>query len=763
MQVMKYDQCVRSIYRYLAKEDHAVRILNLMLPGEIKHFKQQFGTSAVRHWSVEDYCVKNDLLEMDKLWNDLSIAPTDRPVILYGFTSFLKLQGNEALERFLIDFLNTSRKGKTILVTFQCKYWLDQIKSQKLERLIYSTDGSMAPYPSVTFRSPEMARKSGKEEINSLKNLSGCIEESNADHFTVLTTRKSSDFPNSLLLLKDENNFYDAVTNIDPVLKSISEDMGNDVLWKKLLNDLEKSGKSFQFFIDQIIGTTGNLALSMDHWNTFDNYQRWLYFLALKVFGGNNNWCLKAAVKKADSPENLIKEIYRSILLLEPGNKNYWNQYEIRRKLLNNFDKENHDAQDFVLIVRSYGKNGLYYLSDSSIFEKELIFEILNDYGEEFLPEELDEILGYVYPELQAYLTDYPLNDVLFDSYFRMYRYQKVINKLLPDFEAIVNEQANTHSFIMLPTRAEIIDQQDYDKSEVYFMDAMGTEFLGFLSSKCRDMEMKMKVKLCKAELPSDTSHNKGFVTDLINKGVTVYENDELDHLKHGKNKTYDYSVTKLPTYLMDEFEILATALKQASKRLSANEIQKIYLIPDHGSSRMAMIKSDPQTIVMETCGTHGGRNCAYQPGMPNLDIAIIENDTYALANYDRFKGGHLSGVELHGGASIEEVVIPFITLQMQGIQYEIDLKTPVLFVSYKDKGTIRFSSNVHLDHVQIRLNGKILDATPDGTNTFIVPLTEKLKADTDYTFDILENGNEIESRLSFHVQSKMGTEKDLF
>ncbi len=760
---MTYDLCVQRIYQYLNKEDHSVRILNLMTSDEIKHFKQRFGVSAYIRWDVSDFCVKSDLPEMDKFWNDLKNVPDEKPIIIYGFTSLLKLFGNESIIRFLSDFLSLSRSGKTILVSFQGQYWLKEIRSPKLQRLIYSTTGNTTPYPEVTFRSPELAKKSGNAEIFGLRNLARHMEESTAEQFIIVTDRKTSDFPNSLLLLKDENNFYDAVTNIDPVLQTIPESFADDDFWKHLLSDLEMNGKSVQKFVDNSIGTTGNLAISMGHWNSFDSYQRKIYFLAMKLYGVNNNWSLKTAVEKTDTPNDLVREIYRSIQSLNPYDKNYWRDYDIRRKILGSFNPENHDAQDFVLHIRSCGKEGLYFLSDSSVFEKEMVFEILDRYGDEFEFDELKNILRHVYPELLAYLDDYPLNNNLYNSYFRMYKYQKVINRLLPEFEEIVEDQAIKHDFIMLPTRSEIIAQQDYDKSEVYFMDAMGTESLGYLAAWCRDLELQMLVKLCKAELPSDTIHNKGFVTELRNDGVTVYENDELDHLKHGKNKTYDYSVSKLPLYLIEEFKILSTVMRQVSKKLSGNEIQKIYLIPDHGSSRMAMIKNDPKTVEMETSGDHGGRNCSYHDGMPKMEKAIIENGKYSMTNYDRFKGGRFSGVELHGGAAIEEVVIPFVTIQLKGINYEIELLTPVLTISFKDKGTIRISSNVYLDQVQIRLNGELFDALPDGINTFKVPLQVKLKTDKDYSFDVLTNGNEIKSGLTFHVQSKMGKERDMF
>ena len=113
-------------------------------------------------------------------------------------------------------------------------------------------------------------------------------------------------------------------------------------------------------------------------------------------------------------------------------------------------------------------------------------------------------------------------------------------------------------------------------------------------------------------------------------------------------------------------------------------------------------------------------------------------------------------------GATIEEVVIPFITIQLQSITYEIDLKTPIVFVSFKKKGELRFSSNVHLENVQILFNGEMLSALPDSNNLFIVTFNKRPRPG-DYTFDVLAEGDIIAENISFKVQNEMGKEKELF
>jgi hypothetical protein len=43
--------------------------------------------------------------------------------------------------------------------------------------------------------------------------------------------------------------------------------------------------------------------------------------------------------------------------------------------------------------------------------------------------------------------------------------------------------------------------------------------------------------------------------------------------------------------------------------------------------------------------------------------LATEENGYWVMASYDRFAGGRLSSVEVHGGATLEEILVPVITV----------------------------------------------------------------------------------------------------
>ncbi|MBR6012948.1 MAG: hypothetical protein IK062_04090 [Selenomonadaceae bacterium] len=46
------------------------------------------------------------------------------------------------------------------------------------------------------------------------------------------------------------------------------------------------------------------------------------------------------------------------------------------------------------------------------------------------------------------------------------------------------------------------------------------------------------------------------------------------------------------------------------------------------------------------------------------------------MADYDRFAGGRLASVEVHGGATLEEILIPVIEFSLKNIENEIKSAT---------------------------------------------------------------------------------------
>ena len=122
-------------------------------------------------------------------------------------------------------------------------------------------------------------------------------------------------------------------------------------------------------------------------------------------------------------------------------------------------------------------------------------------------------MLQHVYPDLYAYLMPYKFNAALLNQYFENYKFCKLENRITPEFYSLVEEQAVKREYnLLLPARSEKIESVDMSGAFAYFIDAMGVEFLGYISEKSKQKKLLPKITVCRSELPSITSRNKEFL-----------------------------------------------------------------------------------------------------------------------------------------------------------------------------------------------------------------------------------------------------------
>ena len=72
-----------------------------------------------------------------------------------------------------------------------------------------------------------------------------------------------------------------------------------------------------------------------------------------------------------------------------------------------------------------------------------------------------------------------------------------------------------------------------------------------------------------------------------------------------------------------------------------------------------------------------------------DLKFSTEENGFIVLANYGRFRGSRAANVEVHGGASLEEVVVPVIELTLADSSMQVALSDKNIVSDYKDGASI--------------------------------------------------------------------------
>ena len=185
-------------------------------------------------------------------------------------------------------------------------------------------------------------------------------------------------------------------------------------------------------------------------------------------------------------------------------------------------------------------------------------------------------------------------------------------------------------------------------------------------------------------------------------------------------------------------------------------------IISDHGASRLAILNKDEEKEDVLSGGEHGGRVCKVTPGMRKIANAIEEGDNYVLADYNSFKGGRRGKVEMHGGATIEEVAVPIIEIVPKTIEIEIVVSNTPIKVSFKTKAVLSFFASSKLNKVTIVVEGKEYLATSSDGQRFSVPLDD-IKKPKKYSFDVYSNGELVCSGKEFIVEKESAKINDLF
>ena len=125
------------------------------------------------------------------------------------------------------------------------------------------------------------------------------------------------------------------------------------------LQEVGKCG-SWGTLITNLFNVPSNLSLIAGNWKKFNQTQKWLYFISLKLNGAGTNWCLNQAVKNADSENKLLRQVYRSILNIEHTDLSYWDKYSERKMLIDSLGGSDEEVIDYLQMLKSKEADGLY-------------------------------------------------------------------------------------------------------------------------------------------------------------------------------------------------------------------------------------------------------------------------------------------------------------------------------------------------------------------------------------------------------------------
>lgn len=699
--------------------------------------------------------------------------------VLIGLSQALMLQSDIALEETIDEVLEHSISGYGVVLLEHCEQILQKFicRDIRVRNRVILVDGKLSMLPQIKLAKSTEACI-GNQPLLSFSDLLDYLEKLTETQreqnpvITVITPFSVNKFNHSLYSITEIVGIYEMLTNkYSDIAGATEKSYGNDEQWKWLASKMERH-ISFSSLVCDIFGTTVNLSVHIsDVMHSNDKNKQWLLWLSMKVFGELNNKYLSLVLKHCVAFEVFVNHVYLDFLDIEVSDSYFAQYYFERKRLLEQLPENLPLISKFCERLERHQKNMIFYLTDASEIEKFKFVQCLNIY--EYTDEEVHCAVNSMSKSLSLYMEDFTFDSmntklsetdsafrVELENYFKEYKIQKLTNRLYPQFLEKINQYAISRPYNKLQSRSSIISHMDKKNMQVFFFDALGVEYLSFILAKCEEYGLASEVLIGRSELPSITAKNKEFLQYFTDE--QCYKINDLDEVKH-HSQVYNYQKCEYPIHIFEELDIIDEELRKIQSMLVQGVLDKALIVSDHGASRLAVRygREVAATIELDESGEHSGRCCPADKD-PQLPFAAYEDGFSVLANYERFKGGRQANVEVHGGASLEEVLVPVIILTKQPENIEICFINSTIMLKPRMIPELILYSNVPLQQPRLNINGEYYDGEFIADKKHAKFLLPKIKRKGNYFADVYDGSKNLSITLEFKAQ-KQTREVDWF
>lgn len=192
---MSLNQYIQKIDRYLSKDEGLPIVVDVQNEADQTELVQHYHVGKNELILASKYCAPDEMPRYEELLNDL--ATLDGVMIVTGVTSYLKLDGEQELQRFMRKLLSMSIKGHVVFITYQCKRYLP-LCDQRIARRIVVVENSEKKVPDIVFTDPSIPLPKKYEAVKGMENFAAMAEARPADTMYVVTGKSKEAFPYSL-------------------------------------------------------------------------------------------------------------------------------------------------------------------------------------------------------------------------------------------------------------------------------------------------------------------------------------------------------------------------------------------------------------------------------------------------------------------------------------------------------------------------------------------------------------------------------------
>lgn len=670
-------------------------------------YTELFNALHLSEIRASDYCRDDDSLpDLDMLYDDLKQLDSDS--IILGIGTTVKISGDPQIIGRIKDL---TLPVKLVVLCRGIRGIVDELKKSdvKFNMLRYSI--LLQEYDcSFVKVSPMIPLKWGCNIKQAIRNA----EDGKSGKIYINTS-------DSIISDYEINSSYDVIIEKEPSFP-IEKYFLSEEQWTDYLNDKMLEGYNYI------------------HWRTY-----------LKgLLSSTQNEYLDKAIKCSSCYSDFRVKVYNHILDIPYQSSDYWRLYSIRKSMLK--DAKYDEISFFLSEVKKKGDEKVYYLTDNTSEERRLIIKEIA--RTKTIPKQIE----IIYPALANYMYEYVFVGELsseLTEYFSDYKLQKMINQINSSFlERVIKLSSDGYRlFNRLPSKNRIIESFDDGKAALCWVDALGVEYLGYIQKRAAELHMDVVIKIGCSNIPTLTDKNKDFFDSW--SGPKMVKEEELDKLKHEGVKDEIVSPLAAPLHIERELLIIDEILLKIAGDLK-NKYQSVVIASDHGASRLAVINNAERIIEMSEKGIHSGRCCPVSELSQRPDCASEENGFWVLADYSRFKGGRKSSVEVHGGASLEEIIVPIIkfTLKDYVPKPEITILTLNPQYTHNTPPVVKLYCPYKVSLLVLKTEGQSYIGTETEENTYEFRLNDIRRSRRTVKADCFEGDNYVRT-FEFEISSR--------
>lgn len=520
--------------------------------------------------------------------------------------------------------------------------------------------------------------------------------------------------PDTIFTIEQIDNPKNLIKEIFNIKVLIPYDDSEIANWEKLLSFMNNDFTTFKAFVEGYFKiTTLTIHSVLEHWlKTNDSFEKWLLkHFVLSQSCLQTKYLYKVFASLPDySDHSLLKNLYQTIFSLEIYEELINDRLELiqqfsKFKPINLCDEALNELSYNIQSITDY-RQALLLTTGMFQFEKVYIFDL-------FVKGKIDnlDLLFQRFPEILYYNSECTFDNLSSDNkwiseYLGEYKKSKLHNSITSHINEILhikneNEQSFYdwyHNFESIHSIFHSIIKED-KVDKVIWIDALGIEWVSFIENYIVNQRHDLKVTkkiIGVANLPTSTE---------LNQFPNVKYIQDFDTHIHSNIYSFPDSIIKQ----FDEIKrIIDTYIVLDSE-------QTIGIVSDHGLTALSRLATSKKYGKEDS---HEGRfiKVKDKEHITDSDYMIhkseIDHKNYLIALKHNSLGKKPIR-EVHGGATPEEVVVPFIEItnkkETAEINYTIEIdKTEIpkreSLVSFiiKPKPSTAF---IEIKHKTVNLN----------------------------------------------------------